>query len=154
MYRKLILFGICILFLIAMAKADYTIITNKMSLVTPDKILTINDIKEYGNHTKFIVEEINITGIEDDGLKRIEILENENLELKNRITKLEEMLNVTSSSVPYIPEELTFYTCEATGEKRECPGGLSKSNSEGIQTRCYNTLMLGWKTCNLGWKLT
>ena len=83
--------------------------------------------------------------------QRIDDLETENIQLRSRVELIESMLNITTESIVYLPEELGLYECPATLERRECPGGLSKVNQYGNQTRCYNTLHLRWKTCNSGW---
>ena len=87
-----------------------------------------------------------------DNRNAIQELKRENELLKDRLDLIESMLNITQESEPYIPEELGLYECAVTLERRECPGGLSGVNKDGYQTRCYNTLKLGWKTCQgSGW---
>ena len=82
---------------------------------------------------------------------QIQELKQEKDNLRTRIELIESILNITSESVLIIPQELGLYECSVTLERRECPGGLSKVNSDGYQTRCYNTFRLGWRTCSLGW---
>ena len=74
-------------------------------------------------------------------------LEAENKKLNDRITILEGLLDVKTE-----PIATPMYECSYR-EPEECPGGLSSVNPEGLQTRCYNPFMLGWKTCTTGWKL-
>ena len=76
-------------------------------------------------------------------------LKQENQMLKDRITVIETMLNISDISIPE-ESETDLYRCSYK-EDRECLGGLSALNKEGLQTRCYNYLKLGWSTCSTGW---
>ena len=82
-------------------------------------------------------------------LSRVEELEKE-LSLKkleDRIKVLEEMLDVKELS----PTEFNcFDEKHILSDTRECPGGLSSINDDGLQTRCYNEIS-GWYVCSYGW---
>jgi len=68
-------------------------------------------------------------------------------QLLSRIEVLEAMLNITEE-----PAQTPLYSCPGRADE-ECPGGLSKLNAEGLQTRCYNPFLIGWKNCKTGWTL-
>ncbi|KKN05839.1 hypothetical protein LCGC14_1083190, partial [marine sediment metagenome] len=83
-------------------------------------------------------------------IQEVQRLNQENKLLEERITRIENMLNISDTTIPSEPET-DLYRCSYK-EDRECLGGLSNVNKEtGLQTRCYNIYKLGWSTCNTGW---
>ncbi len=79
-------------------------------------------------------------------VESIKALKEENQALKDRITQIENALNISDVTVS-IESETDLYSCSYK-ESRECLGGLSNPIPH---TRCYNYLKLGWSTCSTGW---
>lgn len=121
-------------------------------LSRPEIIEVLNeDLNTTSNETIYpynITEEGILLDKEIDLLRQATFeLKEENQLLKDRISVIENMLNI--SDVTSEPES-ELYSCSYK-ESRECLGGLSAVNKDGLQTRCYNYLKLGWSTCTTGW---
>jgi len=136
---KQIIYIITFVLMISIVSAIYEIRPNSTGISSSDALREI--LKE--DKTCLIVREGNASDYYSEMLR----LQNVVLQLQQRITVLELQFDITKE-----PELTAMYEC-STRDDEECPGGLSAINKAGLQTRCYNPLMIGWKTCSTGWRL-